>query len=1054
MKWISRLLFDSRTTIILLTILIIALGTATFIEDAINTETAQLWIYQAKWLEFLFIVLIINLIGHIFQYKLLSRKKWAGFTFHTAFILIIAGAGITRYLGYEGSMHIREGETSNKILSGEPIVAVQIQGVSHQNTYEFPFQAENGLKKTIDYTDTTGKKQQLKILYRATIPNAEQKVVNSEKKGKEILSFSVTSSKGNEHLLLESGNIAEAGSLRLGFNTPEATDFSIRRSETGFEFTSPSDVLVADSSMNPAYTISKGLSSAFSRNLFYSVKGHVIRLDSLYSHSEVQWISSETRETGTDILVFELEVNGIKNQINYLSHQDQELVYQSIHTLEQEVYIGVGRKLIELPFSLTLNDFILDRYPGSSSPSSYASEVTLSDPSNNYKENHRIFMNNVLDYNQYRFFQTSYDPDEKGTILTVNHDFYGTLVTYTGYGLMILGFILSLMNPHSRFHFLARRMRELQLKRKGKLIIPVLVLLFFHDYSFAGSASVTSNPVSEEHAEKFGELQVQTFDGRFEPMQTLAIDALHKISRKDKFYTAEKGNMNAMQVFLDIILFPDYWQAQNIIYVREKVVRDKLGLKEKYASWNDFFGTDGYKLQPFIEEAFRKKQSEQNTFDKEIIKIDERINIFAMLTKGSLLCLFPDPEIKDNKWIHPADKAAFKSTGIAGNFINSELGPGQLNFRSLSIAYFSSLIRAIQNGNYSEPDKFLQLIKDIQNNTADESVIIPEIRTKTEILYNNLQIFIFLRNLYAVLSLLILLLAFAESLSLKDIKWLKVSLNLLSGILILAFVYHSVGLALRWYLSGHAPWSNGYESLLLVGWGSVLAGLIFSRYSKITLGATGLLAFFVLMTASHSSYDPQLTNLQPVLKSYWLIIHVATLTISYGFLGLGFILGLINMGLMIFRNQNNSGRLTSIISELTSINEMNLTVGIVLATTGTFLGGIWANESWGRYWGWDAKETWALIIVLVYTLILHLRFIPKFSGMYAFNLASVLGFGSVLMTFIGVNYYFTKGLHSYGAGDTPAFPVWAWILIILLIFLLTWAGLRNHFHKSSSEQDT
>jgi cytochrome c-type biogenesis protein CcsB len=250
---------------------------------------------------------------------------------------------------------------------------------------------------------------------------------------------------------------------------------------------------------------------------------------------------------------------------------------------------------------------------------------------------------------------------------------------------------------------------------------------------------------------------------------------------------------------------------------------------------------------------------------------------------------------------------------------------------------------------------------------------------------------------------------------------------------------------LRWYLTGHAPWSNGYESLILVAWGGLLAGFSFVRYSKITLAATALLAFFTLMTASHSSYDPQLTNLQPVLKSYWLIIHVATLTISYGFLGLGFILGMMNVFLTLFKTVKNRLQLDLLISELTSINEMNLIIGLVLATVGTFLGGVWANESWGRYWGWDAKETWALIIVIAYTLVLHLRFIPRLKSAFVFNVASVIAFGSVIMTFIGVNYYLSKGMHSYAAGDTPAFPLWGWITILSVIALMIFAGLRQRF---------
>ena len=320
-----------------------------------------------------------------------------------------------------------------------------------------------------------------------------------------------------------------------------------------------------------------------------------------------------------------------------------------------------------------------------------------------------------------------------------------------------------------------------------------------------------------------------------------------------------------------------------------------------------------------------------------------------------------------------------------------------------------------------------------------------------EISYNKSNIFINLKNVYGLLSILLLFLAFVDNLRTKKGKVLTWSLNICIALLAAGFLYHTYGMGMRWYLSGHAPWSNGYEALILVSWASLLAGFSFMRYSKITLAATSLLAFFTLMTASHSSYDPQLTNLVPVLKSYWLIIHVATLTISYGFLGLGFVLGLFNMCIYIFKNKNNGNRLSLITKELTHINEMNLTIGLFLATIGTFLGGVWANESWGRYWGWDAKETWALIITIVYTIILHFRLAPKLKGEFIFNLAAVFGFGSVLMTFIGVNYYFTKGMHSYASGETPAFPMWAWIIILSVIALMVIAGINQRKYKSLTD---
>jgi cytochrome c-type biogenesis protein CcsB len=428
--------------------------------------------------------------------------------------------------------------------------------------------------------------------------------------------------------------------------------------------------------------------------------------------------------------------------------------------------------------------------------------------------------------------------------------------------------------------------------------------------------------------------------------------------------------------------------------------------------------------------------------------VDERMNIFVMAIKGSMLKIFPDQLDKNNKWVSVDDKESMQPLTGAIKIINEDLQLQQFNCRNIMIAYVTEVQTGIASGDYGKADKIIGYMASIQRNSASPGLLASESKINVEILYNKLQIFIVLRNFYSILSVVLLLLAFIENLQVIKNKFVTWSLNISIGLLGIGFVYHTVGLIMRWYLTGHAPWSNGYESLLLVAWGGLLAGFSFVRYSKITLAATALLAFFMLMTASHSSYDPQLTNLQPVLKSYWLIVHVATLTISYGFLGLGFFLGLINLFIILFKNTKNRIKLDLILAELTYINEMNLTVGIVLATIGTFLGGVWANESWGRYWGWDAKETWALVIVLAYTLVLHLRFIPKMKSVYAFNVASVLGFASVIMTFVGVNYYLSKGLHSYGAGDTPVFPLWAWGIILSVIALIIGAGIKQNLTKA------
>jgi cytochrome c-type biogenesis protein CcsB len=261
-------------------------------------------------------------------------------------------------------------------------------------------------------------------------------------------------------------------------------------------------------------------------------------------------------------------------------------------------------------------------------------------------------------------------------------------------------------------------------------------------------------------------------------------------------------------------------------------------------------------------------------------------------------------------------------------------------------------------------------------------------------------------------------------------SWTRVPNLFFIGLMVLAFAMHALGLGLRWYISGHAPWSNGYEALVFIAWITVLAGLIFSKKSSVTLGATAILTFFMLFVAHMNQLDPEITNLVPVLQSYWLMIHVAIITGSYGFLGLGAILSIVALVLFITRTTKNGKKLTLHINEISYIIELTTTIGLFMLTIGTFLGGVWANESWGRYWGWDPKETWALVSILVYAVLLHLRFIPKASSKLVFNSVAMWSYGAILFTFFGVNF-FLVGLHSYAEGEADTmWPTWVIYTII------------------------
>ncbi|MCX6273574.1 MAG: cytochrome c biogenesis protein CcsA [Bacteroidetes bacterium] len=1048
MNRILNFFFSTRVTLALLLIFAVAIGTATFLEEKYDTITASLLVYQARWFEIVLLLLALNFVGNIQKFKLFSNKKWSILLFHLAFVLLILGAGLTRFVGFEGTMHIRQGETSSVMYSTVPYLQLQAAGDKGTLHYERPLLLSEAVDNDFHINLKPDGAEPIHVKFKSFYSNAVERIIENVEGGTDIVELVFAAGEGQQTLRLTNGETGKTGPVTIAFNNPSDKEaLQIRMTEGKLTFDAPFTVTHSDMSGANTDTISGHTVTELVCTGIYHTEGMSFIYKKLYLKAKKQVSKGNDDEKGTEALTLTVDYKGEQKEVTLWGGSGYAAKFQDVslsNTLH--LMLAYGDKEITLPFSLYLDKFILDRYAGSMSPSSFASEVILVDKANNVNEKHRIFMNNVLDYKGYRFFQSSYDTDERGTILSVNHDFWGTMVSYAGYILLGIGFILTLVNRNSRFYALSGLIRGIRDRRKAGAVAMLVCLLGLSGTAF--TQNPVQKPVSPEHAAKFGRLLVQTYDGRFEPVNTLAYDVTHKIARKDRFDMPGKGPMNAVQVLIDIMLDGEYWKQQKIIYIREKAVRDVLGLDGKFASLYDLFDQQShYKLAQYAETSFRKKQSEQNAFDKEIIKLDERVNIFITVLNVSQLKLFPLKDSPNHKWIHPGDSMAF--TPLTGDIaiLSNELQLKEMTYNNIMQLYFYRLPEAITSGDYSIPDKVVNIIEAIQRQNTPSDILPSKSMVNLEIFYNKAEIFIKLRNWYGILSMVLLTLAFIEVIRSKKSRIIDTALKVFIVLLGLAFLYHTFGLGLRWYLSDHAPWSNGYEALLLMGWGSLLAGFIFARYSRITLAATVLLAFFMLMTASHSSYDPQLTNLQPVLKSYWLIIHVAVITISYGFLGLGFVLGLINLCISLFKTRRNNTKLRLIIRELTYINEMNLTVGLFLATLGTFLGGVWANESWGRYWGWDAKETWALVIVVTYAIILHFRLIPKMKSAYIFNVGSVIGFGSVLMTFIGVNYYLSKGLHSYAADDKAVFPLWAWAMIIGVLIIILIAGVKENMLK-------
>lgn len=667
-----------------------------------------------------------------------------------------------------------------------------------------------------------------------------------------------------------------------------------------------------------------------------------------------------------------------------------------------------------LPFALKLNKFTIERYPGSNSPSSFVSDVVVKDAKNGKEMEYSIYMNHILKYQGYRFFQSSYDQDEKGTILSVSKDSIGIFVTYSGYLLMILFFIISLLNKNSLFRNVTPNFWKNTTTKSASLVV-----LFLVTSSLAFANEPEKLIIPRAAADEFGELLVQDQKGRTKPLYTISHDILRKISKKPTF-----NGLTPMQVFLGFYYDFEHWKDVPVIKVSNKEIRKKLGIKNDFASFENFIDLEKntYKLSDLLTIAYSKPVGSRSKLEKEAIKIDERLNICFMIHRGDFLRIFPVNNETKN-WYSPTEAAEMAGSASDSVFLSSVL------------ASFYSDIKA---ADFIGATEKLNFIKEYQF-TKSSYAVPSSLKIKLEIVYYKTLIFERLFPFYACLGILFFGIMIYK-IAAKG-RGLDVFLKILQLMLYAGFLLHTFGILIRWYVSGHAPMSNGYETMIFISWVIILAGILFQKKTSLVLAATALLASLTLLVAHLSFMDPEITNLVPVLQSYWLTLHVSVITSSYAFLGLAAMLGIVCLVLYSVLNKNNSTDILKVIDELTVINYKSITIGLYLLTTGTFLGAVWANESWGRYWGWDPKETWSLITIIVYSFVIHSRMIATFKSIFVFNLMSLIAFSSVLMTYFGVNYYLS-GLHSYAGGDPVPIPVFVYISIAALTGLSIVAYLK------------
>ncbi|ECR4265174.1 cytochrome c biogenesis protein CcsA [Campylobacter jejuni] len=1077
MKNIIKSIGDLRVSVVLFLLFALFCALATFIESAYGTPTAWAMVYDTFWFEYIQLLLGINLLCGMFRYKMFGLKKLPLMIFHISFLFILVGSAMTRYAGFEGILPIRE-HTQNSLIESSK-TSLRISAIKDGERYSavndryignLPF--ANSFKLKLNLGD-----DQAVLKYKDLILNAHY--TYKENNNSDPLLVLMLSQKGSQgvDVKFEKGEVKNI----------EGVNFAFMNDNVKAPFVKIDENLTLSSSENLHFLsmldgqnldLKIGEKANAKERRLYEINdiSFVVKAASLHAQEALEgsnrlqdesfwlWFKSAWLEVGRTMLIStfgepqnwknslllhfkdfalsnknkNLELTGsnaLKLELSYKNESKEFYIFEynkpiMIELADQKFFISWALSYEQLPFDIYLRDFVLDRYPGSMSPASYASEITVKNNNENF--DYRIFMNNVLDYDGYRFYQSSYDQDEKGTVLSVNKD-PGKIPTYIGYFLLCLGMFMNFLNPHSRFRTLARLINKDTLKHTS-VIIFILLLSFGSEKTFAQDLNSTLPVVNTNHAKALATLIVQkSADGRMVPFDTLSREILEKIHQSDSY-----KDQNSNAVMLSMLVDVDKWQMEPFILMpQNQAVRDAIANileipSAKYISYKDFFDENNrYKLQKYVENANRKNPNARGVFDKEIIKLDERANVVNLVFSGELFKFIPIQNNPNNVWLAPFS-AVTTLKGDEGHIV-----------LALIQNYFSAVENAFKDGNWTRADEGLKFIKEYQEKIGYK-VMPSKTKVEMEIFSNKAEIFVKLAPVYLIAGFLLLILVFSKMV----VPNLKISFifKVVYVLNVLAFVIHTVGLGLRAYLSGHAPWSNGYESMVYIAWALSLSGIFFSRKSPIALSLTSILSGVVLMVAHLSEMNPQITNLVPVLNSYWLSIHVSVITASYGFLGLCALLGIFTLFLMCFLKKDGKYNLNILrnITEATRINEMAMIFGLCLLTVGNFLGAIWANESWGRYWSWDSKETWALVSILVYAAILHLRMIPKYCNQFVFALWSMFAYWVIIMTYFGVNYFLT-GLHSYAAGEAAQIPNYVYLGFALMVVLALFAKRKRNF---------
>lgn len=642
-----------------------------------------------------------------------------------------------------------------------------------------------------------------------------------------------------------------------------------------------------------------------------------------------------------------------------------------------------GMKEEKLPFSLCLQKFEAKMHDGTNAVADYSSKFTVIDGDD--KSEGEVSMNNIYSHRSYRLYQSSYDEDGKGSVLAINADPYGIPVTYTGYALLFISLVWMLFDPKGGY----RKLLKSPLLKKGALI--TALILSMGNIQTLHAESATSNlqnaVLPKETAEKFGELHI-LYNDRICPVQTFALDFCKKI-----YGARSYQGLTAEQVLSGWVFYGNTWANEPFIKIKSGEMKTAMNLPD-YASLNTFFNREmgGYTIGQYVQEYYN---GQQDKFHQQAADIDGKIQIIMELREGVSLKVLPYTFTKNVKATkdHPFIKA-----GTTTWFSPVDKLPQAVEQQhALYIRNVFSLLNGdVKAGNISRVNEFFVKMKKYQEVSSGNSLP-TNTQYKAERINNAFPFatILFMANL--TLGFIALFYTIYRMTKKKEIKALNIALPILLGVSFLALTF---GLALRWIISGNIPMSNGYESMLTVAWFVMLISILMQLRIRIVMVFGFLISGFFLLVSHINQMDPAIGQMMPVLNSPLLSIHVSIIMMSYALLSLTFICGI--MGICL----RSHGE------ELQALSRIFLYPALTTMGFGIFIGAIWANVSWGNYWSWDSKETWALITFMIYAVVVHTQSLPVFRKPLVYHIYITLAFLSIAMTYFGVNYFLT-GMHSY-----------------------------------------